>query len=120
MSLSSLVVQREVATMRQVEEALARQVIYGGDMATNLMEVAAVDEEALTRLIAESMHLAPAPHGALPLSQDSARLVPSETAMAHVVVPISLEGEVLVLAVAERLSHDVEERLMFAIGMAID
>jgi len=28
MSLSSLIVQREIATIRQVEEALARQVLY--------------------------------------------------------------------------------------------
>src|ERR1700722_6402135 len=61
MSLSSLIVQREVASMRQVEEALARQVIYGGDLVTNLLEVARVDEVVLTLLLAESMRLAPAP-----------------------------------------------------------
>ena len=61
MSLSSLIVQREVATMRQVEEALARQVIYGGDFVTNLLEVARLDESLLTRLLAESMRLPAAP-----------------------------------------------------------
>ena len=39
MSLSSLIVQREIATIREVEEALARQVLYGGDLVTNLFEV---------------------------------------------------------------------------------
>ena len=52
--------------MRQVEEALARQVIYGGDLVTNLLEVARVDEVVLTGLLAESMRLAPAPAGELP------------------------------------------------------
>ena len=45
MSLSSLLVQREVATLREVEEALARQVLYGGDLLLNLFEVARPDEQ---------------------------------------------------------------------------
>src|SRR5580698_1871267 len=61
MSLSSLIVQRQVATMRQVEEALARQVIYGGDLVTNLLEVALVDESILVELLAVSLHLPRAP-----------------------------------------------------------
>src|ERR1700674_4213179 len=58
MSLSSLIVQREIATIRQVEEALARQVIYGGDLVTNLFEVARVDEATVTEMLAESYGLA--------------------------------------------------------------
>jgi hypothetical protein len=120
MSLSSLIVQREVATMRQVEEALARQVLYGGDLATNLLEVASVDEKALTELIAEAMRLAPAPSGELPVAPERAQLVPAEMAMACGIVPLGLEAEVLVLAVAEPMAPDVEERLMFSLGVAID
>jgi hypothetical protein len=120
MSLSSLIVQREVATMREVEEALARQVIYGGDLATNLLEVAPVDEGALTQLIAEAMRLAPAPMGELPVAPERARLVPSETAILRGIVPLQLDGEVLVVAVVEPIPADVEEGLMFALGVAID
>jgi hypothetical protein len=120
MSLSSLIVQREVATMRQVEEALARQVIYGGDLATNLLEVAPVDEGALTQLIAEAMRLAPAPMGELPVAPERARLVPPEMAISRGIVPLQLDGDVLVLAVVEPIPADVEERLMFALGVAIE
>src|SRR5271165_1755826 len=104
MSLSSLIVQREVATMRQVEEALARQVIYGGDLATNLLEVARPDEGALTRLLAESMHLRPAPSGALPDVPKTVRsLVPPEMASQRSIVPLAVQGDKLLLAVAEPL-----------------
>jgi hypothetical protein len=106
--------------MRQVEEALARQVIYGGDFATNLLEVAAIDENALTNLIAESMRLPAAPTGELPVSPEHAKLLPSEKAVSQGIVPLTQDGEVLVLAVAERLSPPLEEQLMFSIGMAID
>ena len=60
MSLSSLIVQREVATIREVEEALARQVIYGGDLLTNLLEVARLDEGVLTALLGAPLSVLPA------------------------------------------------------------
>jgi HEAT repeat protein len=121
MSLSSLIVQREVATMRQVEEALARQVIYGGDLVTNLLEVAKVDEGVLVELLAESMRLAPAPSGHLPDATDRAKgLVPREIAVERTVAPLDVRDGKLVLAVAEPLSRDLEEQLRFALGMGIE
>lgn len=106
--------------MRHVEEALARQVIYGGDFATNLLEIAAVDEGALTQLIAETMRLAPAPPGELPVTAEGAHLVPEEMAVSQGIVPLMLDAEVLVLVVTEPLAADLEERLMFTLGVAID
>jgi hypothetical protein len=121
MSLSSLIVQREVATMRQVEEALARQVIYGGDLATNLLEVARIDEGLLTRLMAESVSLQAAPTGELPIPQERVRaLVPPEMATQQTIAPLSLEGESLVVAVAEPMPGHVHEQLSFALGLAIE
>jgi hypothetical protein len=121
MSLSSLIVQREVASMRQVEEALARQVIYGGDLVTNLMEVARVDEAAVTRLLAESMSLPAAPLGELPVVGERLRaLVPSDVAAQRTVVPMLVDGETLVLAVSEPIAPDFEEQLAFSLGMTIE
>ncbi|HEX8789839.1 MAG TPA: HEAT repeat domain-containing protein [Polyangiaceae bacterium] len=121
MSLSSLIVQREVATMRQVEEALARQVIYGGDLATNLLEVARIDEEVLANLVAESLQLQAAPAGELPIPQERVKmLVPPEMAAQQTIAPLSLEGESLVVAVAEPMPGHVHEQLSFALGLAIE
>ena len=57
-TLSSSIVKRN-RVHEDVEEALARQVLYGGDLATNLLELAAVSEAELTRLLAESHSLVP-------------------------------------------------------------
>jgi hypothetical protein len=93
MSLSSLIVQRQLATMRQVEEALARQVIYGGDLVTNLLEVALVDEAVLVDLLSASIQLPPAPAGELPRAPDAARLLfPAEVAGQTVSMPIEVRG----------------------------
>ena len=108
--------------MRQVEEALARQVIYGGDLVTNLLEVARVDESVLTVLLAESMRLAPAPTGELPARSDDVRsLVPREIALQRSVVPLEVQVDgKLVLAVAEPLPADLAEQLRFALGMSLE
>jgi hypothetical protein len=121
MSLSSLIVQREVATMRQVEEALARQVIYGGDFVTNLFEVARLDEVAVGKLLAESLSLPLAASGELPIPQGHVRaLVPPEMAAQRTLVPLVIEDGKLVVVVAEPLPVDVEEQLAFALGLGID
>jgi type II secretion system (T2SS) protein E len=121
MSLSSLIVQRQVATMRQVEEALARQVIYGGDLVTNLLEVALVDESVLIDLLAASIHLPPAPAGELPRPSDAARvLVSPEVAAETVSIPLEVRGNDLVLAVAEPLSESTRRQLSLSAGMRIE
>src|ERR1700722_9884759 len=118
MSLSSLIVQREVASIRQVEEALARQVLYGGDLVTNLMEVVQVPEVVLLPLMAEAVGMAPAPLGMLPAPTPQARaLVPEDVAAKRVVMPLAVEGDRLVLAVSEPMARDDLEELSFALGV---
>ena len=121
MSLSSLIVQREVATIRQVEEALARQVLYGGDLVTNLMEVVQIPESVLVPLLAEAVGMTAAPLGMLPPPTPQARaLVPEDVAARRVVMPLSVEADRLVLAVSEPLGRDELEELSFALGVRID
>ena len=121
MSLSSLIVQREIATIRQVEEALARQVLYGGDLVTNLLEVTAVDEWQLATLAAEEAKLAAAPAGALKVpAKEILDLIPAELAVRRGIFPLSSAGERITLALSEPLGKDEEEQLAFAMGQQID
>src|SRR5437870_4558103 len=105
MSLSSRIVQRGVATIREVEEALARQVLYGGDLVTNLLEVCRIDEAQLMPLVGEEFALPVAPIGELPEpSAEAHRMVAAEVARERSMIPISLDAGTLVVAVAEPLS----------------
>jgi hypothetical protein len=107
--------------MRQVEEALARQVIYGGDLVTNLLEVALVDETVLIELLATSVHLSPAPAGELPRAPDAARsMLSPEMAAQTVSIPLEARGDTLVLAVAEPLPSEIKEQLAYSLGMRIE
>lgn len=120
MALSTLIVQRGIATIREVEEALARQVLYGGDLATNLLEVGPIDEAALLGLVAESAGLPTAPVGPLPLADmEVLHLIAAEVASERSFVPLSIEQGALVIAVAERPSKESLRELSFALSLPI-
>jgi hypothetical protein len=119
--LSSAVVQRKLASLRDVEEALARQVLYGGDLVTNLLEqVASIDEQGLVRLLGEIADLPPGPAGEIARPTDGAlELVPGDIAFRHGMYPIRRDGEKLTVTVADRLSPDVEHDVSFALGVSL-
>lgn len=120
MSLSSLIVQREIASIREIEEALSRQVLYGGDFVTNLLEVSRIDESVLMPLVAESFGLAAAPTGELPRTPAAAtRLVAADVVAQRAFAPLEV-GASLVVAVAEPLSADAEQELTFALALPIE
>src|SRR5215475_13758531 len=117
MSLSSLIVQREIASIREIEEALARQVLYGGDFVTNLFEVSRIEEAALMPVVAESFGLPPAPPGELPkIPEEAVRLVAAEVAAERGFSPLEI-GSALVLAVAAPQPREAEQELAFALAL---
>lgn len=120
-TLSSAIVKAHVASMREVEEALARQVIYGGDLVTNLLELGLVAEYLLTPLLAESYGLPPAPIGELRQApEELMRLVPSELAARHSFYPLEESNGILTIAVSEPLPAEVEGDLSFSLGARIE
>ena len=119
-SLSSSIVNQQVASVRDVEEALSRQSLYGGDLITNLLELAAVSEERLSKVLAESHELDPAPTGELPVAPDPVRrLVPGDIAQRFALYPLQERDGVLTVAVAEPLPAETEQDLSFSLGVKI-
>src|SRR5262245_17274873 len=119
-TLSSILVQRGAASMRAVEDAIARQVLHGGDLPTNLLELGAVSEPMLNIVLSESFNLDPAPAGRLPPPPEQVlRVIPGDLALRHGVFPLELRDRTLVLATAEPLSNVVEDDLGFALDVSI-
>ncbi|WP_437818932.1 hypothetical protein [Sorangium sp. So ce1078] len=129
-TLSSLLVQHGVTSMRVVEEAIARQVLHGGDLATNVLELGAVRERELTALLAESLGLPPAVGRLRPASPDVLRTIPVDLAVQHRVFPLDVRTGLdsaatgpsqpeptLVIATAEPLAPAVAEQLSFSLGV---
>lgn len=120
-TLSSSIVKHNVASVRDVEEAIARQAMYGGDLVTNLLELSAVSEDELARLVAESYEVPAAPPGELPVSSaDVLRQVPRELARRFGLYPLQDTEGALVVAVSEPLPGEVESDLGFSLGLRIE
>jgi hypothetical protein len=119
-TLSSNIVKRQIASVTDVEEALARQAVYGGDLATNLLELSSVSEARLVEAIAESLGLEAAPAGELPCAPDRVRrLVPGDVAQRYGLCPLDeLDGK-LVVAVSEPLPLEVVSDLEFSLGLPL-
>jgi hypothetical protein len=120
-TLSSSIVKHNVASVRDVEEALARQAMYGGDLVTNLLEQSTVSEAELAKLLAESFEAPAAPAGELPASgPEVLRLVPKDLARRFVLYPLERRGDALIVAVSEPLPAEVESDLGFSLGLRIE
>jgi hypothetical protein len=120
-TLSSALVKQGVASMSDVEKALARQALYGGDLVTNLLETAKVSEGALTRALAALHGLQPAGAGELPRSEESVlKLVPDDLSLRQGIYPLEERDGTLLLAVGEPLPPEVEEDLTFALGLRVE
>ncbi|MCB9584995.1 MAG: hypothetical protein H6718_06330 [Polyangiaceae bacterium] len=120
-TLSSSIVKHSVATMREVEDALARQVLYGGDLLTNLLEITQVDEGQLLNLLSQLHGLQPAPQGTLPrATAEALRLLPSDVASRHAIYPLDEQPGALVVCVAGPLPEDVESDLGFLLGVRLE
>lgn len=117
-NLNSLFIERSVATLRQMEEAMARQVLYGGDLASHVLEQVGQDQESsLLLALSAYFHLDPAEAGPLPLPTDLAPKFPWELAIRHSFYPLRVEERTLLLAVSSPLLEEVEGDLFFYLNL---
>ncbi|MFC1642605.1 hypothetical protein ACFL5O_07960, partial [Myxococcota bacterium] len=119
-TLSAAIIKHQVASLGEVEDAMSRQSLYGGDLATNLLEVSTISETALIRVLAGCLELDPAPVGELPRAADATlRLVPAELCEQHGIYPLAEHAGALVVAVSELLPSEVGSDLAFALGLIV-
>ncbi|PKN46469.1 MAG: hypothetical protein CVU63_07530, partial [Deltaproteobacteria bacterium HGW-Deltaproteobacteria-20] len=119
--LSSLLLQRGVATLAEVEAALARQTEHGDDLVTNLLEVAAVDEAKLVEVVSDCEGMRAAVSGPLPEPEPAAlRAVPAPIASRVPFLPQRVAGDMLVVVVAEPMPPSMEQELSFALGLRFE
>lgn len=111
MSLPTLLVQRQIASQRDIDEACSRQQLLGGDLVTSLLEICDVDEERLLPVLAEAFGIPPGPAGELPRPTD--RRILSKVTFEQPFAPLAMRSDSFVIAVAEPLSPKAQQALSF-------
>lgn len=99
--LTTLLTHDQVVSPRKIDEAIQRQVISGGDIETNLLELGVIAEDTLAAYCAAVYDLTAAPRQQV-LDADPVAIarVPRDLANNAQVVPLRTENGVLVLACA--------------------
>jgi hypothetical protein len=99
---------------------MLRQSLYGGDLATNLLELAAISEANLLGQLALTFELEMVSPGPIPIANDELkRIVPAETASRHGIFPLAIDGEDVIVAVSVPLMTNTLEDLAFSLGYEV-
>ncbi len=116
-ALTSLLARDQAVPVRKIEEALQKQVVSGGDIATVLLELESLPENTLAAYQAALAGVLPATRDeVMKVHRDTIRLVPREVAEKHRIVPLAVDGRALIVAAAVPLPADVESQIGFLLG----
>ncbi len=119
-NFGTLLVEAGLITQKVLEEALQRQVIFGGRLGTNLIEMGSVKEEDVLKLLA-SQHNVPYAEGRHfdNLTPQVLQSVPRDLLEKHRIVPLAVEKTRITLAMRDPSRLDIVDEVAFQTGKTI-
>lgn len=119
MQIGEMLLREKALTPLDLEEAIGWQVIYGGRLGTNLLELGLVEEETLARLLGRQLGCEWT-HGEVELSEAVVGTIPAMMARRQEIVPWRIEGrrfKVLVTAPSDNVA--MFDELGFKLGLIV-
>ncbi|KZD16025.1 MAG: type II secretion system protein GspE [Candidatus Fermentibacter daniensis] len=120
LKLGQMLLQAGLITREQLELALKQQRAEGGRLGYNLVKLKAISEADLNENLAKQHRVESINLDEMAIDGEIVRLVPPEVAKRYEVVPISREGKVLVVAMADPDNLFAIDDLRFSIGLEIE
>ena len=100
--LGDLLLENNMITQTQLEEALKSQTIYGGKLGTNLVELGYISEQSLTKFLAEQLNIPAAkPEDFSNIPEEIIALVGKDFALKHKLIPLKKSGKRLTVAITD-------------------
>jgi hypothetical protein len=116
--LGEILVKERACTEAALHDALKNQVIFGGRLGTNLLEIRGVSEEALARALGRQ-HGIPSLFGRMRLDPAAVALVKPEIADRYEAVPYLVADRSLALLVADPKDLAMLDEVAFATGKQV-
>jgi len=121
MKLGSMLIQERIITEGQLEEALRNQVIFGGKVGTNLIELGYITTELLSDALARHKGFPQVNHSELhSIPAEVISLITADTAKKYQAIPVSLDKKRLTVAMANPNDLTSMDKLSFMTGMYIN
>jgi hypothetical protein len=117
--LARILKDRGVVTDEQIEEAIQRQVLYGGRFGTSLYELGMISEERLQDALARANGLPPGGFDPREVEPAALKLLPKATAERYKVCPYKLKGRTLQLLMVAPRDHEVLAKIGFTLGCIV-
>lgn len=118
--LGEMLVKGGVITLDQLEEALKYQVIFGGKLGTNLIELGYLGEEGIGWFLSEKLGLPYVhPDKLMDISPEVIKHIPQDLASKYKVIPIAIEKKRLTLAMADPSDLAAIDEIAFITGLTI-
>lgn len=115
-----LLLKQGLVTHAQLDEALKYQVIFGGKLGTNLIEMGILEEDEVARVLSQQFQVpAISTDEVMHVDPQVLALLPRELVEQHHIVPIKLEGRRLTLLMGDPGNFKLIEDLSFRTGLII-
>jgi hypothetical protein len=118
--LGAMLIEAGFLTRSQLDAALKNQVIFGGRLGTNLIELGYLAEEDLAHFLSKKLELPCATNEQLmSISNDIIKLIPKEVADKYKVIPLGRDRKRLTLAMLDPADLSVIDAISFVTGFYI-
>jgi len=117
--LTQYLIDKGYVTEAQCQEALQRQVVFGGRLGTNLLELCFVSEQQLLEGLSKTLRAPVADLDKLTISQEVLNAFPADLAQKHKVIPIEESKGRLHLAMVEPNNLAAIDEITFITGKTL-
>ena len=117
--LARILKDRGIVSEQQIEEAIQRQVLYGGRLGTSLYELGMITEERLQDALARANGLPAGGFDPRQVESAAVKLLPRALAERYKVCPYKLKGKTLQLLMVAPRDHEVLAKIGFSLGYIV-
>jgi len=118
--LKEILVSKELISPADLEKALHEQEQKGGDLSQILIDLNLIDEDTLTHTISESLGIPPISISRMKIDPKVLEIISKDAAVKYQIMPISLIGDNLTLAMADPLNIFVIDNIKVLTGYTIN
>src|SRR5690606_3613793 len=115
--LGDILVRAKAITPRQLEDAIGNQVVYGGRLGTNLMDLGCISEAQLGNYLSQQAGVPTIdPNAYVKVHKSIAKALPKAVAERCMAVPLVLKDKVLHVVMADPNNVAHQDEVRFAAG----